>query len=165
MFRPKALLFNTLNRRIYARQNYDFAKFNETKTKTSTNTSSASIFIPCTSCKHYDLESRKCKFDYMIEDKDNYVIVGLTNQHISAVHARKNELFCGVNATKYVYHDHNMTITIEHGIIATVGWCFPVFVGICVTDSLWAFAPYIAHLWYIYREHTPTYNPHNPPTK
>jgi hypothetical protein len=99
----------------------------------------------------------------MIEDKDNYVIIGPGDERILAVHARKKEDYCGENATKYKYFNNNMVFTWERILVASGGWALPTLFFIAATNSLFlGFVPYVAHVLVIYSEHVPSYDPHNP---
>lgn len=127
--------------------------------KRTVSTTTKTRLIPCNSCMHYDENTQKCTFKYMIEDNVNYVIVGSGKNHISAVDARNNESYCGKNASKFAYCDYNFMQTIVTCLGLTVWWTFPTITVYAFTLSYCMFIPYLANIIYICSNYTPTYKP------
>ena len=132
-----------------------------TKLPTMRYLSSTNNFIPCTSCVHYNADTRKCNINFEIKDEKNYVIHGRGD--MLAVEARNNELCCGKTASKFKYCDKNLASTNIEIMIVTFAWSLPIMTTNLLFDSYFMLVPYIIHLAIIYRDYKPTYNPHTLP--
>jgi hypothetical protein len=125
--------------------------------------SSTTKFIPCTSCIHYDSDTRKCDINFKIKDEKNYAYHA--SGDLLAVDARNNELYCGTNASKFKYSDRNYWLSLLQFMLVSFGWSFPIALFDLLFDSYIMFVPYIIHSVIIYQKYEPTYNPNSLPVK
>ena len=133
--------------------NMSLSKVNLTTIRRMCAKTQPAKFIPCTSCIHYNPSDNKCRFNYAIKDEKNYTLIS-DRPHILAVDVRNNELYCGKDARKFQYIDHNITDYLFVGMLLLC----PTGFATMMFDSGIPIGIYISYMVYGYHDdniHTP----------